>query len=222
MNVLYADDWSVVPLINGALHGHLTLAMLWAQHNDNRMLVPNLVFLGLGVATRDDTTVLVWLSAAVFIAAFALFLILFRSYARLDSHRCADARIRVVQPDRLAECSLGLSVRLVFHPAVPPRHALLPAARMVRGGSRPGSRRLPVVVPGPRALGGRRDLAGMARVGQADSRLARDWCCHNRSLPLALERSTHGPRLAAPRHHHRVRAGGARRGRSPVGGARAA
>ena len=57
--------------------------MLWAQHNDNRMLVPNLVFLGLGVATRDDTTVLVWLSAAVFIAAFALFLILFRSYARL-------------------------------------------------------------------------------------------------------------------------------------------
>ena len=159
--------------------------MLWAQHNDNRMLVPNLVFLGLGVATRDDTTVLVWLSAAVFIAAFALFLILFRSYARLTP--IAALMLGFVWFSLIDwQMLLGFSVRLVFHPAVPPRHALLPAARMVRGGSRPGSRRLPVVVPGPRALGGRRRSAGMARGGQADSRRLGIGVVTTVSLPFAV------------------------------------
>ena len=44
MNALYADEWSVVPLLNAALHGHLSLSALWAQHNENRMLFSQLGF----------------------------------------------------------------------------------------------------------------------------------------------------------------------------------
>ncbi|MGH9919994.1 MAG: hypothetical protein ACRD6W_14155, partial [Nitrososphaerales archaeon] len=33
VNSLFWDDWSVVPLINAAQHGHLTFSMLWRQHN---------------------------------------------------------------------------------------------------------------------------------------------------------------------------------------------
>src|ERR1700683_2389464 len=80
MNVLYADDWNVVPLIHAAQHGHLTLSALWAQHNENRMLVPNLVFVGLGVFTHDNIGVVITLSAVVFIATYAILLASFRSY----------------------------------------------------------------------------------------------------------------------------------------------
>lgn len=80
VNAPYEDDWSTVPLINSALHGGLSFAQLWALHDENRMLVPNLVFVASGVATHQDLRTLVTLSAFIFIATFVLLLILFRSY----------------------------------------------------------------------------------------------------------------------------------------------
>ena len=44
VNFIYWDEWAVVPLINAELHGSLTFTMLWAQHNENRMLLPNVLF----------------------------------------------------------------------------------------------------------------------------------------------------------------------------------
>ena len=76
----YEDDWTVVPLIHTALHGNLTFGGLWALHDENRMLVPNLIFVGLGVTTHDNLVALTIVSAVTFIAAFAVFLVLFRSY----------------------------------------------------------------------------------------------------------------------------------------------
>ena len=80
MNMLYADEWSVVPLTATVLHGQLTLSALWAQHNENRMLVPNLVFVGVGTATHDDSRFLIALSAAVCIASYWVLLVIFRAY----------------------------------------------------------------------------------------------------------------------------------------------
>ena len=79
MNVLFLDDWSVVPLVHAALHGGLTPTALWAQHNENRMLVPNLVQVGTGVITHDNTEAVIVLSAFVFITTYAVFLATFRS-----------------------------------------------------------------------------------------------------------------------------------------------
>jgi hypothetical protein len=80
-NVLFLDDWSVVPLVHGAMHGGLTLSALWAQHNENRMFVPNLVQVGLGVVTHENVVVVVVGSALLFIATYAVFLAAFQTYA---------------------------------------------------------------------------------------------------------------------------------------------
>jgi hypothetical protein len=80
VNVPAQDDWTVVPLIHAALHGQLSFSGLWRLHDENRMLFPNLVFVGLGVLSRDDINVLTGVSAAIFVATFFVFLVLFRSY----------------------------------------------------------------------------------------------------------------------------------------------
>jgi len=79
---LFSDEWFVVPMVHAALHGHLTFSMLWAQHSDNRMLVPNVLFVVLGTLTHYDTRVIVFVSALVSIAAFGVFLYLFWDYLR--------------------------------------------------------------------------------------------------------------------------------------------
>ena len=80
VNAIYWDDWTVVPLIHAALHGHLTFGALWVQHGENRMLIPNLIMVGVGAVTHDNTTVIVLLSAAVLIASYVVFLALLHSY----------------------------------------------------------------------------------------------------------------------------------------------
>jgi hypothetical protein len=43
--VVYLDDFDFYPVIQHAAAGHLTMSDLWAQHNEHRMLFPNLLFL---------------------------------------------------------------------------------------------------------------------------------------------------------------------------------
>ena len=81
MNTLFDDDWSVVPLIHAAIHGHLSFGSLWAQHNENRVLVPNLVLVTVGVLSRDDVRTALLLGAVLFAATFFLLLDLYRSYS---------------------------------------------------------------------------------------------------------------------------------------------
>ena len=45
VNFIYLDEWSNVSMLHAAIHGNLTWSMLWAQHNENRMLFPNMVFI---------------------------------------------------------------------------------------------------------------------------------------------------------------------------------
>jgi hypothetical protein len=82
VNMPYEDDWTVVPLIHSAIHGHLSFSDLWTLHDENRMLVPNAIFVALGVATHDDLIALTALSAVLFIATYFLFLLIFSSYIR--------------------------------------------------------------------------------------------------------------------------------------------
>lgn len=79
-NVLYLDDLSLVPLINGSLHDHLSVGALWALHNQNRMFFPNLFFVSVGALTHDNTSVVILLTAILFIVTFAILLVSFRAY----------------------------------------------------------------------------------------------------------------------------------------------
>ena len=57
INVLVADQWINIPLVAKAFSGHLAVTDLWAQHNENRMLFPNLVVLALAYSTHLDVRI---------------------------------------------------------------------------------------------------------------------------------------------------------------------
>ena len=82
VNAIYWDQWNNVPMLHAALHGDLTWTVLWRQHNENRMLFPNLVFIGFARLDHFDTKSIMYLSAVVFSIAFFSFLALYRIYAR--------------------------------------------------------------------------------------------------------------------------------------------
>jgi hypothetical protein len=82
LNVPFEDDWSEIPLLHSAVSGHLSFGSLWALHDENRMLVPNLVYVATGVWAHDDLRVLNALSVATFIVSFIVYLVLLRAYAR--------------------------------------------------------------------------------------------------------------------------------------------
>lgn len=80
VNFIYSDEWTLVPIIHAALHSHLTLGALWAQHNENRMLVPNLVIVGSALIHNYDSKSIILLGACFFIVSYGLLLVTFRTY----------------------------------------------------------------------------------------------------------------------------------------------
>ena len=50
VNIPSADEWSsVIPLVDSAVHGTLTLSELWTQHfNESHLLIPNAIFAAVG------------------------------------------------------------------------------------------------------------------------------------------------------------------------------
>ena len=57
VNLIYYDQWKDVALVRHAHDGSLTLGDLWAQHNENRILFPNLVVLALASTTHYDVVI---------------------------------------------------------------------------------------------------------------------------------------------------------------------
>ena len=80
VNGLLLDDWGFVHLVHAAEHGRLTLGELWAQHNENRMFVPNAMMVGLALVTHDDTRTAMVVSALVFVASYVVFLLVLQTY----------------------------------------------------------------------------------------------------------------------------------------------
>jgi hypothetical protein len=73
VNVVYEDSWNGnLPLILAFARGHLTLAMLWAQHNGNRPLLPNLVLTLSDSATRVNSKFDMYLGAFCWLVATLL------------------------------------------------------------------------------------------------------------------------------------------------------
>ena len=63
------DEWSDLILIQHAYSGHLTLSALWAQHNENRILFPNLVVLFLAEVTHFNVKSEEFLSGLTLVGA---------------------------------------------------------------------------------------------------------------------------------------------------------
>jgi hypothetical protein len=82
VDVPYFDDWFRIPLIHAARHGHLTLGALWAQYNETRIFLGNVVFVAFGVLFHDDLRSLMIFNALIYVATFWAFLLLLRAYLR--------------------------------------------------------------------------------------------------------------------------------------------
>ena len=88
VNVPLADEWSTVPLIHDALHGHLALSVLRAQHVESRIFLPNLIFVAAGFVDHYNVRSIMLLSAAILIASYLLLLVDFRPYLGDDLPSC--------------------------------------------------------------------------------------------------------------------------------------
>ncbi len=72
INEINGDQWDNVALIGRSYNGTLGLGALWAQHNENRMLFPNLVVLLLAHSTRFNVVLEEYLSGVMLVAAAGL------------------------------------------------------------------------------------------------------------------------------------------------------
>lgn len=82
VNIPTGDEWtSVVPLVHSAIHGSLTLGDLWVQHyNESHLLIPNAIFVSVGLLGSFNTRILILLSAILQVVSFGGILGVFRSY----------------------------------------------------------------------------------------------------------------------------------------------
>src|SRR5438034_5692297 len=79
-NLPFGDDWTKSPLIVEALRGRLDFGLMWKQHTEARLLLPNLVFVVLGRLDDFNIRVMVLLSGLSFVASFFVLLRLARDY----------------------------------------------------------------------------------------------------------------------------------------------
>jgi len=80
VDVPYADDWTIIPLIHSALHGYVSMSGLWSQYGDTRLLVPKLVFVTFGLYDSLNEKSIILFSTVLFVASYLLILLLLRSY----------------------------------------------------------------------------------------------------------------------------------------------
>jgi hypothetical protein len=78
VNSLFLDEWNSVTIADAALKGHLTWGLLWQQHNEERILVPNLLFALFTITTHFNTKLIIIFDALLFIAAFLLLVLICR------------------------------------------------------------------------------------------------------------------------------------------------
>jgi hypothetical protein len=69
----WSDDWNMIPVIAG--DRPLDLAWLFAQHNEHRIVLPKLVFVGVSLMSRADYRWLILVNLALLSVTAALFIL---------------------------------------------------------------------------------------------------------------------------------------------------
>jgi Flp pilus assembly pilin Flp len=82
LNTIYADQWANVTVISHAYSGTLSFGTLWVQHNENRLLFPNLVVLALAYTTHYNIVDELYLSGVMQVVAVGLL---------IGAHRCRSS-----------------------------------------------------------------------------------------------------------------------------------
>ncbi len=85
VNVPFSDDWSLIALLQGDISHQVGLSALWAQHNENRMIIPNLIFLYVAHHARDFEVVMMRLGAIMFCVGNLFVLLAIRARSEVNS-----------------------------------------------------------------------------------------------------------------------------------------
>jgi hypothetical protein len=78
VNVIFWDEWDVVPAIHNWYQHTLTFSMLWAQYNEHRMIIPKLLDLLSARLTHFNTKDSMYGGVGMLAASFAAFVVLCR------------------------------------------------------------------------------------------------------------------------------------------------
>jgi hypothetical protein len=82
VNVPYLDQWDLVPLVDKAYTGRLSLAELWAPHNEHRIFFPQLIMVGLARLTHWNIGYELGVNLVLAMGLFAILVWQIRSTAR--------------------------------------------------------------------------------------------------------------------------------------------
>ena len=119
IDMLRADQWYDIRLIQHSFTGTLRFGMLWSQHGDNRIFVQNIITLILGHVIHYNVIVEEYISAVLLIAATTLVILTHQRRAPQDALdcllprggrpalRCPIWRYLVRIPDRLVPHHVG-------------------------------------------------------------------------------------------------------------------
>ena len=72
VNTIVLDQWADIAFLHKVYSGHAGFAAFWAPHNENRILVPDLIVLVLAYLTHFNTVVEMYVSAAMLLLATAV------------------------------------------------------------------------------------------------------------------------------------------------------
>jgi hypothetical protein len=79
VDVPFWDQWNFVPLLGRSYEQGVTLADLWGQHNEHRLLFPRLIMLGLAHASKYN---IAWELVIILFLASATFALLWHQFFR--------------------------------------------------------------------------------------------------------------------------------------------
>lgn len=74
------DDWSIVYLVHGVLHGRQPLSTVWDQYGDRRLVVGRVIFLAFGALDHLNERAVIGFAALIWIASFVMVLLLLKRY----------------------------------------------------------------------------------------------------------------------------------------------
>jgi hypothetical protein len=80
VDVPFWDQWNFVPLLSKSYEQGVTMADLWGQHNEHRLLFPRLIMLGLAHASHYN---IVWELAVIILLAMGLFALFWHQFCRM-------------------------------------------------------------------------------------------------------------------------------------------
>jgi hypothetical protein len=84
VNVPYEDSWNgTLPIVKAMATGHITLALLWVPHNENRILFPNLLVGLMDVNTRANAKIDMYGTAIIMAASLGFLVTVARRTAQL-------------------------------------------------------------------------------------------------------------------------------------------